>query len=217
LHDPAHGSPSRQTYVTPFSKHALSAKELCSKYNPLMSTKLCIFCGQPGGNKEHIVGKWLLQDLGLYSMKTKMGFGNQQETGGMDEIMEPQPLGSFVTDAICANCNNGWMSRLENKAKKLLTPLLVDPFPEQNRHMFSSLFLECHLITQWLLKTACTFGVKMSCEVPRHLRDRLFQGYLHPEIMADISVNDQCGLYVGMSRTWARSFFSWMEVVGVEG
>jgi hypothetical protein len=169
----------------------------------MSSPKLCIFCGQPGGNKEHIVPKWILKDLDLHKSKTKLGFGNQLKTGGMDEIMEPHPLGSFVTDSICANCNNGWMSQLENEVKQLLSPLMVDPIPSDERQLFDKLFLKSYVITRWLLKTACTFGTKMSCEVPDYLRVKLFQGQLHPEIMADISLNEECGLYVGMSRSWA--------------
>ncbi len=186
------------------SKRQSSCGPDVSLASSAMSTaNQCIFCGSPAGSREHIVGKWLLNDLGLYSSKTKMGFGYQQDTGGMDEIMEPQPLGSFVIDSVCGKCNNGWMSQLENKAKRLLTPLLVDPFPDNNRHLFSALFLESHMITRWLLKSACTFGVKMSCEVPQYIRDQLYNGYLHPEVMADISVNDECGLYIGISRSWA--------------
>jgi hypothetical protein len=165
--------------------------------------KLCMFCGQPGGNNEHIVGKWLLNDLGLYTLKTRMGFGNQLRTGEMDEIDEPRPLGAFVTDAVCATCNNGWMSQLESAVKPLLSPLLDDPWPPNGRQVLSALFLKCHVVTRWLLKTACTFGEKMSVQVPDYIRQELYQGRLHPEIMADISFNEQCGLYVGMSRTWA--------------
>jgi hypothetical protein len=164
--------------------------------------KPCIFCSKAGGSKEHIVGKWLLNDLGLNSTKTRLGFGNQIKTGEMDEIDEPRPLGSFVTDAVCAACNSGWMSQLESEVKPLLSPLLVSPWPTNDRELLAALFLKCHVITRWLLKTACTFGEKMSVEVPDYIRTELYHGQLHPEIMADISCNEQCGLYVGMSRTW---------------
>ena len=120
----------------------------------------------------------------------------------MDEVMEKQPLGSFVTESICQKCNNGWMSKLENEVKPLLSPLFVAPWPVNDAQILSGLFLHSHVITKWLLKTACTFGEKMSCEVPQCIRDQLYKGALHPEIMADISYNDECGVYVGMSRTW---------------
>jgi hypothetical protein len=164
--------------------------------------KQCIFCGQPGGNEEHIVGKWLLRDLDLYSTRTRLGFGSQLKTGAMDEIDESRPLGGFVTDAVCTLCNNGWMSQLESSVKPLISPLLVDPWPSNDRPLLSALFLKCHIITRWLLKTACTFGEKMSVQVPDYIRNDLYSGRLNPEIMADISCNDQCGFYVGMSRTW---------------
>ena len=169
----------------------------------MSSQKLCIFCGQPGGNREHIVGKWLLNDLNLYATRTRIGFGNLLKTGKMDEIDEPRSLGSFITDAVCAICNNGWMSQLESAVKPLLSPLLVDPWPANSRRLLSDLFISCHIITRWLLKTACTFGAKMSVQVPDNIRTELYQGRLHPEIMADVSCNEECGLYVRMSRTWA--------------
>jgi hypothetical protein len=120
----------------------------------------------------------------------------------MDEIDEPRPLGGFVTDAVCQRCNTGWMSQLEGAVKPLLSPLLVSPWPSNDRQLLASLFLHCHVITRWLLKTACTFGEKMSVQVPDYIRDELYKGRLHPEIMTDVSCNEQCGLYVGMSRTW---------------
>lgn len=132
-----------------------------------------------------------------------MGFGNQVKTGEMDEIMAPQRLGGFVTEEICHECNTGWMHDLEDEVKPLLSPLMVDPWPNNDRVILSSLFLKCHVITRWLLKTACTFGTKMSCNVPQYIRDELYKGRLHPEILADISYNEECGLYVGMSPTWA--------------
>jgi len=133
------------------------------------------------------------QRFGLYPVKTKIGFGNQINSGHMDEISEPQPLGSFVTDSICRACNNGWMSQLESQVRPLLSPLLVDPWPKNDRPILSALFLKSHVITRWLLKTACTFGEKMSVEVPEYIRSELYRERLHPEIMADVSCNEQCG------------------------
>ena len=164
--------------------------------------KPCIFCGQLGGNEEHIVSRWILRDLGMYSLKSKMGFGNQIPSGEMEEISQPQRLGSFVTDSICATCNNGWMSRLESQVKPLLSPLLAETWPINDRALLSGLFLQSHIISRWLLKTACTFGTKMSVEVPDFIRSKLYQGRMHPEVMVDLSLNDQSGLYVGMSRSW---------------
>lgn len=164
---------------------------------------ICIFCGKQGGNREHTVGRWMLRDLGLYSQKFKIGFGVQRPDGGMDEIKAPQPLGSFVTDQICAECNNGWMSQLEDAVKPLLTPLLQETLPNDDRPLFQNLFVSSHILTQWLLKTACTFGVKMSVPVAKDIRESLFQKRIPSEITADMSVNDESGLYIGMSRQWS--------------
>jgi hypothetical protein len=168
----------------------------------MSAPKMCIFCGKEGGHREHIVSEWLLRDLDLYKTKTRLGFGVLNQSGQMDEIQAPQPASSFVTDAICANCNNVWMSDLEKVVKPLLTPLLSDPWPANHRQLFSSLFLQSAVITRWLLKTACTFGEKMSVQVPEDIRRELYAGRLNPEIKSDISYNDGYGAYVGMSRSW---------------
>ena len=57
-------------------------------------------------------------------------------------------------------------------------------------------------ITGIFLKTACCFGEKMSVIVPEDIRKELLEGLLHLDISADLSVNDQKGLYVGMSDSW---------------
>jgi hypothetical protein len=88
----------------------------------MSSPRLCVFCGQAAGNKEHIVGKWLRNDLGLYSAKSKIGIALQHPTGGTDDLIEPQPLGSFVTESVFEKCNNGWISLSVKEVKALLSP-----------------------------------------------------------------------------------------------
>jgi len=168
----------------------------------MSNSKICMFCGKNGGNEEHIVGKWILRDLDLYKTKTKIGFGLQRKTGEMDEIEAPQPLGSFKTDSVCETCNNTWMSQLENQVKPILTPLLQVPWPANDKPLFQSLFLHSAVITRWLIKTACTFGEKMSVAVPKDIKMELFKGRIRSGIRADFSCNAECGAYIGISRSW---------------
>jgi len=168
----------------------------------MLTSKICMFCGGCGGNGEHIVGEWILRYLDLYKMRSRIGFGVQRQSGEMDEIDAKQPLSSFKTDAICQACNNNWMSQLENKVKPLLTPLLQTPWPANDRPLFQSLFLHSAVITRWLIKTASTFGERMSVAVPENIRKALFQGRVFPGIRADVSCNAECGAYIGMSRSW---------------
>lgn len=177
----------------------------------------CIFCGQPAGSAEHIVAKWMLRDLDLYKIKSRIGFGRQRPDGELDEIDAPQPLGSFTTDQVCGTCNKGWMSRLENYVKPLLSPLLVTPLPADDRKLFQGLFIHAAVITRWLLKTACTFGTKMSVHVPHHVCAELFQERLNPEISADLSFNKECGAYVGMSREWSVFDGRKVETMSIPG
>ncbi len=168
----------------------------------MSSSKTCMFCGKSGGNEEHIVGKWILRDLGLNKMKSRIGFGVQRKTGEMDEIEAPQPLSSFTTDAVCQTCNNTWMSQLENQVKPHLIPLLQTPWPENDHSLFQALFLHGAIITRWLIKTASTFGDKMNVAVPEEIRKELYKGRILPGIRTDFSCNAECGAYIAMSRSW---------------
>lgn len=161
-----------------------------------------MFCGKVADSEEHIIGKWLLRDLGLYNFKSRIGFGRQRADGSMDEIDAPQPLGGFRTKEVCRDCNNGWMSGLETYVKPRLAGLFDDPVSLNHRLMFQGLFVPAPFIARWLLKTACTFGAKMSIPVPSSLRQRLYAGLLHPELSVDLSINEQCGAYIGISREW---------------
>lgn len=85
-------------------------------------TTTCIFCGASGKmTAEHVLPNWLTS-IGLASepvVETASGWLNRS----------PQSRGSgrpFQTrvKAVCAACNNGWMSELEQIARRILTPII---------------------------------------------------------------------------------------------
>src|SRR6266705_4313835 len=161
----------------------------------------CIFCG--GGNsKEHIVAEWLIRDCDLYKTKFRMGFSQENARGEMDSISQPEPLSGFYTIDVCGTCNNGWMSELEGKAKKILCPLLQITWPTNDKELFQSLFLHSGVIARWLLKTACTFGAKMSVEVMEQIRRDIYADVVPVGIIVDMAYDDEFGHYMAMSRQW---------------
>lgn len=85
-------------------------------------TTTCVFCGASGKmTAEHVLPNWLAS-IGLASepvVKAASGWLNRS----------PQSRGSgrpFQTrvKAVCATCNNGWMSDLEQVARRVFTPII---------------------------------------------------------------------------------------------
>lgn len=81
----------------------------------------CVFCGASGPmTREHVWPDWL----------SRTGFSNEPtviESGSLNRL--PAKLGpmrplSTTVKAVCDKCNNGWMSRLEQVIKPVLTPII---------------------------------------------------------------------------------------------
>ena len=88
----------------------------------------CVFCGG-GTSKEHILARWLIRDCKLDNENALIGFGASQKDT-FETVTEEQSLSKFLLTSVCRRCNNGWMSALENTAKRALTPLLQTDWPE---------------------------------------------------------------------------------------
>jgi hypothetical protein len=161
----------------------------------------CNFCGG-GSSREHIVPKWLIENCDLYKTKFRIGFGQENQQGELESILQPQPLGGFYTMDICQSCNNGWMSRLENKAQNILDPLIQKSWPSNDKELFQTVFLHSSTIARWLLKTACTFGVKMSVAVPEQICKSLYADIVSEGISVDMAYDEDFGHYMAMSRQW---------------
>src|ERR1017187_2671548 len=118
--------------------------------------KACLFCGRVllpkrvkhgGKTDEHIIPQWLIDLLdirgkqiapALHNVQTGVLLGRRQHT-----------VGRFLAGAVCATCNNGWMSSLEDQAKPILTRLIAD----QNE-LVNLTDPERVTIARWTVKTA---------------------------------------------------------------
>lgn len=94
---------------------------------------LCVFCGKPGATKGHITPKWFLKVLPNPATK----HGTFQ---GLYRTFKPGPTVNFTPFKLgpikqgragtkrprntCLKCNNGWMSRIEQDAQDILSPLI---------------------------------------------------------------------------------------------
>ena len=108
--------------------------------------RTCIFCGRKGGiSKEHFWPDW----LGLYLPK-RDGDRHISEIHAA-EGKAPKQLqnrterqGSVITKKIrvvCRECNNGWMSALEEKVKPILIGLLKEHVGKLDKEQISDLSL----------------------------------------------------------------------------
>jgi hypothetical protein len=82
----------------------------------------CIFCGFSGKlTGEHVFGDWLSR-IELDRDPVPHGTGWLNRVGR--ELGVRPPFQQKVRD-VCGRCNSGWMSRLEDVAKRVLTPLIL--------------------------------------------------------------------------------------------
>ena len=91
--------------------------------------KVCIFCGVCGGSsKEHFWPEWLASHLlptGVKSHVTEYHTAEGKEPQRLERRSErPGSVSTKKIRAVCATCNNGWMSALESKAKPCLLALI---------------------------------------------------------------------------------------------
>ena len=175
----------------------------------------CIFCSQ-GQSEEHIVAEWMIRDCGLKDEAFVHGFGRENKTGVFECVSDKIKMMRFCTMNVCAKCNNEWMSRLENRMKPILAPFIQDTWPRNAHDLLHRLFVSSPIIAQWLLKTACTFGDKMSVEVPEDLRHELYEERIPVGIFVDFAHIEQSALSMYMSREWNVYKDNKVEVMSVD-
>lgn len=84
--------------------------------------RACAFCGNTGPlTREHVFGDWLSK-IGLEDDPVESVAGSLNQIG--KRMGASRPFRARVKN-VCGACNNGWMSRLETIAKRVLTPLAL--------------------------------------------------------------------------------------------
>lgn len=93
---------------------------------------------------EHVFPLWTRQVV-LPDVRDDSGYIFRGPTGRF-EVVPGMPVAALQVKRVCAACNNGWLHKLENKAKPLLTrPIQGDP---TTLH-----FMDVHTIAAWAYKT----------------------------------------------------------------
>lgn len=78
----------------------------------------CVFCGQrKPGSREHVIPRWVRERFDIHS--------NVEIE--INSVLVRRWPNIFVKldQTVCADCNSGWMSELEQKVKPFLGPMLV--------------------------------------------------------------------------------------------
>jgi len=108
----------------------------------------CIFCGSRAPRaKEHVFPTWLLQDLNVD--REPIDLSHHSPTG---ELLSRRrhDLDSFQFGKVCADCNHGWMSRLETEARRIFGSLW--------RHRRRVPCIDAWALSLWTLKTSCVLN-----------------------------------------------------------
>ena len=115
------------------------------------SRRRCLFCGSVDGlTREHVWPRWIvdvLPDGHRWTTRTRVGL-----VDGQPHVETGEPYGardscSWTARVACGECNNGWMSRLEEEAKPVIGPLLRGEDLAVDGVTSSS-------ISRWCVKTA---------------------------------------------------------------
>lgn len=87
----------------------------------------CVFCGDPALTQEHVWPAWIsgvLPDGLRYRVARTQTNPRTEETQRIGRDWSGEAL-DLKVKRVCGSCNSGWMSRLEDDAKPLLTPLIL--------------------------------------------------------------------------------------------
>ena len=127
-----------------------------------------MFCAGTPVTKEHLWPDWLRRVMRLREPFERR---IEQETNGVEtrDVTFMEPPFDRVVKAVCAACNNGWMSDVEAKAK----PILLDLVDAKGRSLDRD---DQHRLATWAALKACVFDALHpdGLGVPTEHRRRLY-------------------------------------------
>lgn len=87
----------------------------------MASKRVCVFCGFSDLTREHVFPDWMSKMLDSHLDGT-----TTIERGGKVEKSYKGALLQHKVRLVCKDCNNVWMSKLENEVKPILSKMLFD-------------------------------------------------------------------------------------------
>lgn len=106
------------------------------------TTRRCVFCGGQPLTREHVWPQWIISTI-----REHVGPGPIRVARLSDAPYEVPELDVAVR-AVCAACNNGWMSSLETAVRPALEPMILGRFPVHLTPTTQA------LLARWAFKTA---------------------------------------------------------------
>jgi hypothetical protein len=108
--------------------------------------RVCIFCCADADSREHIFPSWL-NDLIVVDGADAHQFLVLSGELAQQRSYRARTVASQTARVVCTACNNGWMSSLEQSAKPVIGPMIVN----SKTNLGSGQQL---LIARWAIKTA---------------------------------------------------------------
>jgi hypothetical protein len=132
--------------------------------NTESSKRNCLFCAQNLSRraKEHVFPQWLLDELDIRDEQIQP---TQMTPAGKAVSQRSHQLKDLQEGRVCSDCNHGWMSELETKAKPLLKSLFSGQIEVKDLSR-----TDCSLIARWAVKTAYMLNSasNYSLKIPIH-------------------------------------------------
>ena len=97
---------------------------------------------------EHALLQWLAKEIELSGVSLR--HFRRDDSKQEDILLRSHPLKTFGSKTICCICNNGWMSRLEVKARR---PLILG-LMNQKTNLLSLSDDSRLVLSRWAVKTA---------------------------------------------------------------
>ena len=121
--------------------------------------KLCPFCREPltksNATNEHVIPQWLLREFGIAD-ETISPVKWQR---GKAPSWRVHQWSRLVVGCVCASCNSGWLSNLENAVKPLIPSIASG-----ERRVASLTDAESLVLARWAAKT--TFLCQLTAGLP---------------------------------------------------
>jgi hypothetical protein len=161
--------------------------------------KKCIFCGEKGGNKEHIIAQWLTERMGA---QREHLIAAKIDGHGQLEKRPPHTLKNYTTRNVCRNCNNGWMSRLESWFQANMGTLVEPTWPSLANEFLKNALNGRNILAAWALKTATMMnsGSMLNSIEDEEMFNGLRAGYVVGSVVVDVAYLAERGIGHTMSR-----------------
>lgn len=119
---------------------------------PMDQQKTCLFCPtvltSKTRSKEHVMADWILR---YYQIQDHIVTPKRlmASNGNSASAERRHPLAALQVRRVCSDCNHGWMSDLEQRAKTILLPL-----SKCERRIADLSHVEQSTVSHWAAKTA---------------------------------------------------------------